>query len=126
MDDKTRERLLNRLRCYLLDVVDHVTEYGCIGTVLVNDIAGKAMAAVDEAIAPQWTACKDAMPDAPMPVWTARQYGAQWVVAEGLAQWLDGVGDEIEFLGAHGHGFWVPVTHWMPRHAPPPPAPLDA
>ena len=54
IDDKTRERLLNTLRCYFFDVADHVKEFGGIELVLMNDIVGKAIAAIDEATTPQW------------------------------------------------------------------------
>ena len=113
MDEKARERLLNQLRCYLLDVADHVTEYGCIGTVLVNDIAGKAMAAIDEAAAPTWTpVTPETMPpteDAVILAWD--DFIQEWVLA--LAQNCD-----AEWIHAN-------VRYYSP--VPPlPPAPLDA
>ena len=128
MDDKTRERLLNQLRSYLLDVADHVVEYGCIGTVLVNQVADKAMAAIDEATAPQWTRVTPAtMPPEYAPLFIS---------------FLNDGGRRIESRGYFGHQchinrpdreVWYDldagrdvthVTHWMLNELPP--APLDA
>jgi len=114
MDDTTRERLLNQLRCYLLDVADHATEYGCIGTVLVNDIAGKAMAAIDEATAPQWTAVTldTTPPDGTVVLgWWGYDYEvcATWRIR---GTWYTQARGATTF----------PPSHYMPL----PPAPLDA
>ena len=118
MDDKTREKLLNRLRCYLLDVADHATEYGCIGTVLLNHIAGKAMTAVDEATAPEWTpVTPETMPPCEPGVILLypREYPAPgW-------DWIDASAARESMYNIHP-SFWTRLPAF-PRL---PPAPLDA
>jgi len=114
MDDKAREKLLNRLRCYLLDVADHATEYGCIGTVLLNHIAGKAMTAVDEAIADPWTAVTpETMPPCEPDVILlyTRQYPPGW----------DWVGASV----ARGCAYNIRALFWTRLPAFPPLPPSD-
>lgn len=111
MDEKARERLLNQLRCYLLDVADHVTEYGTYGTVLVNDIASKAMAAIDGATAPQWIRVT---PETMPPIEDAV-----------ILAWDDDIQDWVMALAQNCDAEWIRTNvryYWATPPLPPPPS----